>query len=374
MYIDNPESLQKLCDELDGAAEIFFDTEFIRERTFYPQLCLVQIGFGGRNFAVDPIKIDISPLLEQIVSRETLLIFHSGKQDLEILFNATGKLPKNVFDTQIAAMVCSFGEQVSYQNLVQALVGADIDKAQRFTDWAQRPLSEAQIFYALKDVEYLPEIYAKLSSEIAEKNRAEWLIEEEKALLDVRIYDEKPEDAWLKIKGKNRRQLDLRVLQELAKWRDMQARRLNKPRRRIISDEMLVELAVQKPKNLDSIERFRKSGNVSRETFAYLIELIAEAAKLPKLTLDKSSRRDEVAVDEDAVDMLKLLLRHSCAKLGVVAKLVADSDDLRRFLCGEEVAFVRGWRYVVFGEAAEKLVSGKRAFKIIANKFEVVDL
>jgi ribonuclease D len=372
MYIDTQESLQKLCDKLSSADKIFFDTEFIRERTFYPNLCLVQIGVDNELYAVDPLQVNVQPLLELLVSCETLLVLHSGRQDLEILYNATGKLPRNVFDTQIAATVCGFGEQVGYQQLVGRLAGQDIDKSQRFTDWSKRPLSAQQIDYALKDVEYLPGIYEKLNSQIEKEGRKKWLLEDEKALLDVKSYEEDPDNAWTKIKSKNKRHADVTVLRELAKWRDNEAKTQNKPRRRIVSDDILIEFAIQKPKTAQALERFRKIGNVSRETMQTLQDIVIKADELPKELHQKGKRPQKDSFDEEVLDLLKLLLKFNSTKMGVVPKLIASSEDLASFVRGEEVQFLEGWRYTSFGQDAEKLLSGDLSFKVNGNKFEVV--
>lgn len=374
MYIDNSESLQKLCDELEGAEAIYFDTEFMREKTFFPKLCLLQIGFGGANYAVDPLAIDVQPLLEQLVSRETLLVFHSGRQDLEILFNVTGKLPQNVFDTQIAAMVCGFGEQVSYAELVGKLAGGSIDKSQRFTDWSARPLSPKQVEYALKDVEYLPAIHEKLSEEIERQKRAKWLIEDEKALLNISSYENDPANAWTKVKSKQKKFADMTVLKELAKWRDEQAIKLDKPRRRIVSDDIITEFSIQKPKTQQALEKMRVIGNVSRETMRNLMEIVIVADELPKEEVEKKRGVRKEKFQEEIMDLLKLLLKYNCEKRGVVAKLITKNSELTEFVRGEEVGFTKGWRAEAFGDDAKKLLEGKLGFMVKNGKFEITQL
>ena len=359
---------------MSAAKVIFFDTEFMREKTFYPKLCLLQIGFDGKNYAIDPLVISVQPLLEQIVSRETLLVFHSGRQDLEILFNATGKLPQNIMDTQIAATVCGFGEQVSYAELVSRLTGHTIDKSQRFTDWSLRPLSKHQIEYALKDVEYLPEIYEKLTAHIKKDGRKKWLLEDEKALLDVSSYQEDPENAWMKVKSKSKRYADATVLKELARWRDEQARKLDKPRRRIVSDDVLAEFAVQKPKTQQALDKLRIVGNVSRETMEKMREIVVAADLLPKEAQKKNRAGSRDRFDEEIADLLKILLKYNSTKMGVVAKLVASTAEIADFIRGEEVQFMSGWRYGAFGADAEKLLKGDIAFKVNGDKFEIVRL
>lgn len=374
MYIDNPQSLQKLCDELESAEVIYFDTEFMREKTFFPKLCLLQLGFDGVDYAVDPLATDIQPLLERLVSRETLLVFHSGRQDLEILFNATGKLPPNVFDTQIAAMVCGFGEQVSYAELVGKLTGNVIDKSQRFTDWSVRPLSPKQVEYALKDVEYLPEILEKLSAEIEAKGRSKWLVEDRALLLDLASYENDPKNGWTKVKSKQKRFADMTVLKELAKWRDEQAISLDKPRRRIVSDDIITEFSIQKPKTQQALDKMRIIGNVSRETMRNLMEIVVVADELPKEVEEKKRGVRKDKFQEEVADLLKLLLKYNAEKHGVVAKLIANSSELSDFVRGEEVRFTKGWRKEVFGADAALMLEGKLVFKVNDGKFEIAKL
>lgn len=383
MYIDNNDDLQKLCSELDGAKEIFFDTEFMRERTYYPKLCLIQIGYisktpsqeegdGGGNYAIDPLAgMDLTPLLEKLVSRETLLIFHSGRQDLEIIFNEIGKLPENIFDTQIAAMVCGFGEQVSYAQLVDKFAGEKIDKSQRFTDWSKRPLSDKQIQYALNDVIYLPKIYEGLKTSLAEDGRDQWLTQEVAGLINPASYDEDPMETWKKIKSKGTRNLDLGVLQHLSAWRDLRARKVDKPRRFLIKDEVLVGVANNIPKNIDELKNFRGIGNVSRETLEKMMEAIAKGQATEEDDKPQLKARPRHHADGYVVDLLKLLLKRTCSEKNVAAKLIASSSDLEAFALGKEVKFSEGWRYDVFGKQAEALLNGEIKFSVKDNSFEM---
>jgi len=283
-------------------------------------------------------------------------------------------LPKKILDTQIAATVCGFGEQVSYAELVQKLTGHTLDKSQRFTDWSIRPLSAHQIDYALKDVVYLPEIFEKLSAEIEKEGRKKWLLEDEKALLNITGYAEDSENAWTKIKSKNKRYADMTVMKELAKWRDEQARKLDKPRRRIVSDDVLVEFAVQKPKTKEALDKLRIIGNVSRETMEKMREIVIEADKLPKEAQKKSRAGSRDGFDEEVIDLLKILLKHNATKMGVVPKLVASTSDLADFMRGGDVQFLSGWRYDAFGADAQKLLKGELAFKVNGQKFEVAKI
>jgi len=372
MYIDSDEELQKLCAGLRKAKVIYFDTEFMRERSFYPKLCLIQVGYGKHQAAIDPLaKLDLKPLLKILTSATKLLVFHSGRQDLEIIYNLTGKLPKNIFDTQLAAMVCGFGEQVSYMQLVEQICGEKIDKSQRFTDWSKRPLLKKQIDYALADVVYLPKIHDSLAGALKTQKRGKWLNAEEEALLDIKTYKENPKDAWTKIKHKGKKHADLGVLQALAEWREKEAIRKDKPRGFIIKNEILVELAIQRPKTEKAIQNFRGLGNVSRETSAKILAVIQQGCDLPDSKKPKLKPRPTRKADSGVIDMLKLLLKKTCEKEKIAPRLIADSSDLEKFALGEEAIFSKGWRYETFGKKAEQLLRGEIFFKISNGQLKI---
>lgn len=382
-YVDTQDALNKLCGLLIDADYICVDTEFLRERTFFPQLCLIQLGVESSElsekknstlnsklltFAVDPLaKLDLKPLLN-ILTGNKLLIFHSGKQDLEIIFNLTGKLPKNVFDTQIAAMVCGFGEQVSYQELVREFCKAEIDKSQRYTDWSKRPLSQKQIDYALADVEYLPEIYHRLSEKINTEERKIWLEEEDKWLVDPEHYEDKPEDAWERLKHRDKKNSHLGVLQQIAKWRDDKARENDKPRRWVMKDESLIEIALRKPQNADDLKNIRNIGSLSKSHITEILKAVKSGLDMPKDQLPKLKKRPQKTPDAGVLDLLKLLFKVKCSEAGVAPKLLGTTEDIEKLALGEDtVHFKTGWRHEIFGQYAEKLLAGGLSISVDAK-------
>lgn len=383
-YVDTQYELNKLCGLLIDADYICVDTEFLRERTFFPQLCLIQLGVPEfqssgvkekndsetqklRNFAIDPLAgLDLSPLLK-ILTGDQLLILHSGKQDLEIIYNLANALPKNVFDTQIAAMVCGFGEQVSYVELVREFCGAAIDKSQRYTDWSKRPLSAKQIEYALADVEYLPVIYKKLSEKINTDERKVWLQEEDNWLTNPDNYRDIPDEAWERIKHRDKKNSHLGVLQEIAKWRDEKARKHDKPRRWVMKDESLIEIALRKPASVDDVKNIRNIGSLSKGMPEEIVAAVKRGLDIPKDKLPRLKKRPQKTADAGVVDLLKLLFKLKCAESGVAPKLMGNSDDIEKLALGEANHFSTGWRYENFGKYAEKLLAGELSFSVDVN-------
>lgn len=370
MYIDTPEKLQKLCEEVKTANIIGFDTEFMRERTFFPILCLIQLNIEGKAYAIDPIKTDVKELLELLI-KAPLLVFHSGRQDLEIIFNITGKLPKNIFDTQIAAMVCGFGEQVSYQQLVQNVLNKRVDKTERYTDWSQRPLSAGQIEYALSDVIHLPEIHKFLSAAIKKEKRELWFENEEAPLKDKKYFEANENEAWQKIKHREKKNSHLGVLQTVAAWRELKARRVDRPRKRVLSDEAIIEIALRKPQTKEALLRIRNFGNHREETINEILEVVAKGVALADDNIPKLKPRPKKEPDSGTVELLKIILRTQCAKNDVAPKLVASVDDIEHFVLGEKPDFLNGWKYDVFGKYAEDLLAGKTKLFVENGKMKI---
>ncbi len=370
-YIDSQGQLEDLCGLLINADYICVDTEFLRERSFFPQLCLIQLGFGApadlKTYAVDPLaKLDLKPLLKILIS-DKLLIFHSGKQDLEIIYNLTGELPKNIFDTQIAAMVCGFGEQVSYQELVREFCKAEIDKSQRFTDWSKRPLNQKQVDYALADVAYLPEIYKKLSEKMNSKERKIWLKEEEAWLINPENYRDEPEDAWQRIKHRDKKNSHLGILQEIAKWRDLRAREMNKPRRWVMKDESLTEIALRKPETEQELKDIRNIGSLSKPVVKEILAAVKRGLEMPKDKIPQLKKRPNKTADAAVVDLLKLLFKLKCAESDVAPKLMGNTEDIEKLAHGGKTIFSEGWRYDIFGRDAERLLAGELKFSVDAK-------
>jgi len=370
MYIDTPEKLQKLCEAIKTADNICFDTEFMRERTFFPILCLIQLGVDGKQYAVDPLAgMDLTPLLE-ILTSDKLIILHSGRQDLEIIYNLTKKLPKNVFDTQIAAMVCGFGDQASYQQLVADILKKHVNKAERYTDWAARPLSSSQIEYALSDVEYLPELYKFLNDKIEKENRRLWLISEEESLVNAQYYAENFDDAWLKVKHREKKNCDLGVLQQVSKWREIKAREFDRPRRRIIGDDQLVEIALRPPKTEEALKKVRNL-NISSSHIPSLLQAVEAGLAIAVEDKPRMKPRPKKTPDAGVVELLKILLKVKCEENKLAPKLLASTEDIEKFALGEDAPFLHGWRAEVFGKTAQNLVAGNISFKVENGKMKI---
>ena len=370
MYIDTTEKLQKLCEAVKKTKVIGFDTEFMRERTFFPILCLIQLNIEGKAYAIDPLKVDVKELLEILV-KAPMLVFHSGRQDLEIIYNLIGKLPKNIFDTQIAAMVCGFGEQVSYQQLVQNMLGQRIDKTERYTDWAARPLRDEQLEYALADVIYLPEIYKQLSESLVRQNREKWFQNDEASLKDTKFFEANEYDAWQKIKHREKKNCHLGVLKEIASWRELKARRVNKPRKRVLTDDAVIEIALRKPKSADDITKLRSFGHHRAETVQEVLAVVAKGLNLDDANIPKLKPRPKKEADGGVVELLKIILRSQCSKNDVAPKLVASSEEIEQFVLGEKPDFLNGWKYEIFGKYAEDLIAGKTKLFVENGKMKI---
>jgi len=351
------------------------DTEFIRETTFWPELCLIQMASPDTTALVDPLApgISLKPFFELMGDERVLKVFHAARQDIEIIFHLGRLIPHPVFDTQVAAMVCGFGDSVSYDQLVQRITGAHIDKTSRFTDWRRRPLSDQQLAYALADVTHLIDVYRSLSAELERENRAHWLDEEMEVLTTRETYDPHPEDAWKRLKMRVRKPIELAVLQNIAAWREREARERNVPRQRVIKDEALFEVAQQQPATPEALARLRTipKGWERSATAAALLEAVNAALELPRDQLPRLPRQTPGADGSNAAaELLKVLLRQVAEEEKVAAKVLASGEDIDRLASeGEkaEVPALQGWRREVFGEKALKLVRGELALKF-ANR------
>ena len=365
--INTTEALAKLCVQLANERYVTVDTEFIREKTYFPKLCLVQIAGKEGGFAVDPLAkgIELAPFFELLASEKVLKVFHASRQDIEIFFQLTGKVPTPIFDTQIAAMVCGYGESVGYEPLVAKLVGAQIDKSSRFTDWAHRPLSEKQMNYAISDVTHLRPVYEKLVEQIKAADRMKWIKEEMASLYDTAKYEPNPDEVWKKLKYRSRSPKFLATLREVAKWRELEARKSDVPRQRLVKDDTLVEVAAAAPKTPEELQKVRGIGtHLSTRKIKTLLDAIEFARSLPPEEYPKVEHRKPLPAGSDAlVELLKALLKIKCDEQGVAQKLVAGKEDLEDMVAGksEEIPALHGWRYQVFGQYAEALLKGKIA-------------
>jgi ribonuclease D len=375
--VTSTDGLAVLCRQLATSAYVAVDTEFMREQTFWPKLCLVQLASPEVEAIVDPLAegIDLAPFWELMGNRSVVKVFHAARQDLEIVHVATGTLPAPIFDTQVAAMVCGFGDSISYVNLVKRIAGQDLDKSSRFTDWSRRPLSQKQLLYALGDVTHLRKVYTSLKQTLEASGRAHWLDEEMATLLDPATYETLPEDAWRRLKLKVRSRKSLAVMIELAAWRERAAQSQDVPRSRIIRDEALYDIASQMPTETKQLAELRTlSDGFSRSARAREIVdavnrgLARDPGTLPAITQSTGSSSDVNAM----CDVLRVLLKATAQRHKVAPRLIADADDLEAIASQREpdVAALKGWRRELFGEDALRLKRGELALTV--HKGEVI--
>lgn len=366
--ITTNDALVDLCATLAQQRYITVDTEFLRESTFWPKLCLIQTAGDGVEAMIDPLAegLDLTPFYKLLADKNVLKVMHGCRQDVEIFHKEAGIIPAPLFDTQIAAMVCGFGDAVGYENLIKNTTGGKIDKGSRFTDWSLRPLSEAQLTYALADVTHLRDAFEYLEKQLAENGRSAWLEEESALLSDVEIYEQKPENAWKRMKMQDRRPHVLGVLIEVAAWRESEAQSRNVPRNRILKDDAIRELALQGPKDKKGLSKMRAvpRGYENSRHAEPLLEAVARGRKKSK---DELPPMPAPVVNRQGIgpltDLLKVLLKQRSEESGVAPKLIANVADLERIASDEspDVPAMKGWRFEIFGQYAVDLKQGKLA-------------
>jgi len=373
------QELQDAVDRLSDSAFVTVDTEFIRETTFWPELCLIQLAAPGVTALVDPLApgMDLKPFFDLMRNERVTKVFHAARQDIEIIFHLGNLIPAPVFDTQIAAMVCGFGDSISYDQLVARITGEKLDKTSRFTDWRHRPLSERQLEYALADVTYLIPVYEHLVSRLERDNRGEWLKEEMDILTAQETYDLHPDDAWKRLKMRARKPIELAVLQQIAAWREREAREKNVPRGRILKDDVLYEVAQQQPRDVAALARLRgvPNGWERSSNAAGLLAAVNAAFAIPKEKLPKLPRPPVLPEGTPAAaELIKVLLKLVSEKEGVAAKMLASGDDIERLAAYREKAEVpalTGWRREVFGEQVLKLLNGEVGLRFENRRIQV---
>ncbi len=378
--ISTTDALEDFVSRLAKYDFIAVDTEFMRENTYWPELCLLQVASSDEAAAIDPMAdgIDLGPLLDLMVNNDQILkVFHAGGQDLEIIHNLTGKVPVPLFDTQVAAMALGYGEQVGYSSLVESMLGHHLDKGARFTDWSRRPLDKRQIDYAIGDVTHLADIFPKLVKRLMKTGRGNWLDEEMERLADPSSFAFPPEDAWLRLKLPSRNPQVLGRLRALAAWRETEARGKNLPRGRIVKDDTLNELASHPPKTQDDLGKVRGlSAGWRNNDIGHRMMAAIEGAK-PMTDEDlptREPRRPGLTKDAALVaDLLKLLLKIRAKEAGVAPKLIARSDDLESLAAGvrDRLALLSGWRFEEFGKDALDLVEGRLGFATEHGKLKL---
>ncbi|MDG5487172.1 ribonuclease D [Sphingomonas sp. BGYR3] len=378
--IEDSASLAQLCARLATADFVTVDTEFMRENTYWPELCLIQIADDKEAAAIDPMApgIDLGPLLDLLVNNEEVLkVFHAGGQDVEIVYNLTGKTPHPIFDTQIAAMALGQGEQIGYSNLVDSWLGIQVDKGARFTDWSRRPLDKRQIDYAIADVTHLSRIFPKMLNKLKKTNRGAWLNEEMERLADPSNYANNPDEAWQRIRIPSRKAEVLGRLKALARWREIEAQNKNLPRGRIAKDETIADIAGNPPREQRDLGRVRglSASWAANDIGGRMIEALKHAAPLPADEMPMRDDRKPGLGKEGALvaDLLKLLLKIRARDIDVAAKLLARADDLEALAAGQRdgLALLTGWRFEQFGRDALDLVEGRLGFTVLDGKLKM---
>jgi ribonuclease D len=380
--VDTVEDLKTLVGQLESAPYLALDTEFMRDQTYWPKLCLMQVAApGGIAAIIDPIApgMDLAPFYQLMASPRIVKVLHAARQDIEIFWHQGGVIPDPLFDTQIAGMVCGFGESASYETLARRLAHAEIDKSARFTDWSRRPLTKRQLEYALADVTHLCVIYEALEKELRRSGRESWVVEEIEALKQQDLYELDPANAWKRLKPRTTNKRFLAILAAIAAWREREAQTRDVPRNRILRDEALLEIAAHPPDGAEGLERIRAvpKGFATSRMGKTLVEAIESAADTPPpapLEQDKPRRRRDPS--PSAVDLLKTLLNLRAEEARVAPRMIANADDIERLAAHEDegVNALHGWRADVFGRDAVALREGRLAVAMEKGKAVVVEL
>ncbi len=372
--ITNSKELNKLCNKLKNEKFICVDTEFIREKFYFPKLCLIQIGDSkGNGWAIDPLSknINLNPIFKLFSENNIIKVFHSPRQDFEIIYNLTKTIPYPIFDTQSAAMACGYGDSVSYEYLVNDIIGAKIDKTLRFTDWQKRPLTNKQIKYAISDVTYLSKIYEILCKNIKTQSREEWIREEINNFYNKNIYFTKPYEAWKKIKFKSNNIKIISIIREIAAEREKIAQKLNIPRNKIFRDELITKIAKNPPKNLKDFNDLRglNLNNVDESTKLLIIKSIKRG--MSKNNKNLKITKNKTKASKTLIEILKIILINAAEKNNISSLLIANRNDINDIALGKKnVKALKGWRYDVFGSTATKFMTGKISIKI--NKGNII--
>jgi ribonuclease D len=378
--VSGTDELAAICKRFARFPHVTVDTEFMRETTYWPKLCVIQMASPDEAFIIDALApdLDLTPFFELMRDEKVIKVFHAARQDIEIVYHLGGLIPHPVFDTQVAAMVCGFGDSISYDQLVQRTSGARIDKSSRFTDWSRRPLSGKQIEYALADVTHLRDVYAALAARLEEQQRSDWVREEMEVLTSIDTYRMEPEAAWTRLKMRVRKPVELAILQELAAWREREAQARDVPRGRVIKDDAIYEVAQQQPTTAAALAQLRTvpKGFERSRAAEDILAAVKKAVSLPKDQMPKLPKhRPQGNGNGAAVDLLKVLLKMISEDHGVAAKVIATVDDLEA-IAGDDSADVpamHGWRRELFGEAALRMKRGGIALAVRQNQVVAID-
>lgn len=379
--ITDTDTLAAFCDKIADSDYITVDTEFLREKTYWPNLCLIQVACQGYEAIIDPLAdgIDMSSFYTLMAKPDLMKVFHACRQDLEIFYQKMGSVPTPVFDTQIAAMVLGHGDQIGYETLVNRLLNRSLDKSARFTDWSLRPLNGKQLAYALSDVTHLCDIYELFRAELDRTGRESWLGEEMRNLVSPSTLEVDPDEAWRRIKSRGHNPRFLGVLKEIAAWREREAQARNLPKNRILRDEALLDVAGTKPRSPKELTKIRgvSDGFAEGKMGAGLLGAVERGLNLPESELPRVKKKERLPEGVGPLsDLLKVLLKHECERHQVAARIVASSDDLERIASEKEpdVAAMQGWRYEIFGKRAMELKAGKLAMSVRGRSIRIIEL
>jgi len=378
--IKTTSELESVCARLAGAGFITVDTEFMRDSTFFSKLCLIQMAGPNDEIIIDPLApdIDLASFYELMRNKKVVKVFHAARQDIEIFWHDAKAIPDPLFDTQIAAMVCGFGDSVGYETLVKRLTKGSVDKSSRFTDWSRRPLSDKQLHYAMGDVMHLRTIYEVLAKRLTQSGRVRWVAEEMAILQDPATYEAHPENAWRRVKTRFKGRKGLAVLVEVAAWRERQAQERNQPRSRILKDDAITEIATQAPRSVEELDQLRSvpKGMANSRSAASLLEAVERGLKMPE---------DQIPVIEETkplpsgiaplVELLKVLLSMKCEESDVAQKLIAKVSDLEQIAAYDDaqVPAMSGWRREVFGNDALRLKRGEISLSAKGRKIILIE-
>lgn len=379
--ISTSDQLAVFCQQLARCEFVAVDTEFMRQSTFWPQLCLIQLAAPDLEAVVDPLApgLDLSPFFALMADRNVVKVFHAARQDVEIIHNMNGIIPLPIFDTQIAAMVCGFGDAASYSALVKKLLRKNLDKSSRFTDWARRPLTEKQLRYAIGDVTHLRGVYAKLKAQLEATERSTWLNEEMAELIDPENYRTEPEDAWRRLKNRARNTTELAIMIEVAAWREREAQSQNVPRSRVIKDDTIYDVMTQAPKSTEELSKLRTvhDGFARSHRARGLIEAVKRGLErppedIPQLPVSEPLPPSAIAV----ADLLRVMLKAVSAEHDVAAKLIATTDELDKIAVNDDadVPALHGWRRELFGENALAIKAGRLGLTVADGKLITLPL
>jgi ribonuclease D len=364
--ITSTDLLADFCQRAAGFDYVTVDTEFLRETTYWPKLCLLQVATEDEAVLIDPLTDGLSlvPFFALLANPKVVKVFHAARQDIEIFVKLTGKVPENIFDTQVAASVCGYGDSVSYDNLVRSVTGVELDKSSRFTDWSARPLSEKQRLYAVADVTHLRDIYKSLVEQVDKTGRWDWVEDELSVLRSIDTYVVQPENAWERLRAKLNRPRDVAALQQLAAWREKRAQDSDQPRSRVLKDDALIELAMQRPTTADAFDKLRavQRGYGRSSAAGEIMSIIKRVEALTKTELPAMPERYRGPSPKGAVgDLVRVLLKSVSEEHGVAARIIATSDDIDALVLDDDadVPALKGWRRKLFGEKALAIKHGK---------------